>query len=139
MKKFDNPAVANVFDAYPKAVRGKMLHLRQLVFDTAVELANVGQVEETLKWGEPSYMVKGGSTVRMDWKESTPTQYALYFHCQTKLVDTFKELYRKQLNCQGNRAIVFDINQKVPDEIVKHCIGLSLTYHSRKKLPLLGV
>jgi len=116
-----------------------MMVLRQLVFDTAAELGNVEDVEETLKWGEPSYVVKGGSTVRMDWKESNPTQFALYFHCQTKLVDTFKELYRNKLKYQGNRAIVFEVNDQIPVEIIKHCIELTLTYHSRKKLPMLGV
>ena len=139
LKKFKNTEVANIFNAYPKHVRAKMLHLRQLIFDTAAELEIKDAVEETLKWGEPSYIVKGGSTVRMDWKESSPGQYALYFHCQTKLVDTFKELYRNKLCYQGNRAVVFHINDKVPDEIVKHCIELSLTYHRRKKLPMLGV
>lgn len=35
-------------------------------------------VEETLKWGEPSYVCKGGSTVRFDWKAKYPEQYAVY-------------------------------------------------------------
>jgi len=139
MEKFKNPQVAGIFAAYPRHIRKKMMVLRQLVFDTAAELGNVEDVEETLKWGEPSYVVKGGSTVRMDWKESNPTQFALYFHCQTKLVDTFKELYRNKLKYQGNRAIVFEVNDQIPVEIIKHCIELTLTYHSRKKLPMLGV
>ena len=139
MEKFKNSNVASIFEAYPKHIRKKMLALRQLVFETAAELDDVGNVEETLKWGEPSYRAKGGSTVRMDWKQSNPTQYALYFHCQTKLVDTFKELYRNKLKFQGNRAIVFDLNDQIPVDTIKHCIELTLTYHSRKKLPMLGV
>ena len=116
-----------------------MLFLRQLVFDTASEIEGIGEIEETLKWGEPSYVVKAGSTIRMDWKSANPKQYAMYFHCKTKLVDTFKELYRNKLRFEGNRAIVFDINDEVPFEELKHCISLSLTYHKRKKLPMLGV
>ena len=34
MRKFDNPAVAAVFKAYPDEVRMKLLRLRELVFDT---------------------------------------------------------------------------------------------------------
>ena len=58
------------------------------------------------EWGEPSYLVKGGSTIRMDWKKANPEQYAMYFHCKTKLVDTFKELYQDVFKFEGNRAII---------------------------------
>jgi hypothetical protein len=139
MGKFKNSQVAEIFDAYPKQMRKKLLFLRQLIFETASEIEGVGEIEETTKWGEPSYIAKGGSTIRMDWKSSNPTHYAMYFHCKTKLVDTFKELYRDKFHFEGNRAIIFDENDKVPVEELKHCIALSLTYHSRKKLPMLGV
>jgi hypothetical protein len=139
MDKIENPEVEKVFDSYPGRMRKKLLFLRQLVLDTASENEGVGALEETLKWGEPSYMTKKGSTVRMDWKQSTPEQYALYFHCKTRLVDTFRELYGDKLRFEGNRAIVFHLNDKIPIDEVKHCIFLSLTYHDRKHLPMLGV
>ena len=134
-----NAAVAAAFRRYPKRMREKLLFLRKLVLDTASETDGVGPVEETLKWGEPSYVTKTGSTVRMGWKETSPHQYAMYFHCQTKLVDTFKEFYRGKFRFEGNRAIVFEEDDKVPIDELKHCISLSLTYHRRKHLPMLGV
>lgn len=139
MRKFKNPDVAEIFDSYPRHIRKKLLFLRQLVFDTAAETEGVGIIEETTKWGEPSYMAKGGTTVRMDWKRSKPKQYAMYFHCQTRLVDTFKELYRDKFKFEGNRAIIFHEHDEIPVEELKHCIALALTYHSRKGLPMLGV
>ena len=139
MHEFKNPEVAEVFNNYPKHIRSKLMLLRQLVLETATQNDDVGPLEETLKWGEPSYVTKTGSTIRMDWKNSTPDQYALYFHCKTKLVDTFKEIYGNKLKLEGNRAIVFYLNDEIPVDEVKHCIFLSLTYHSRKHLPLLGV
>ena len=108
MDKFQAPEVANVFKHYPKSMRQKLMFLRQLVLDTASETEAVGVVEETLKWGEPSYVSKGGSPIRMDWKDKSPHQYAMYFHCKTKLVQTFKELYRDKFKFEGNRAIVFN-------------------------------
>jgi hypothetical protein len=138
MNKIGNPDVAEIFDSYPEHIRKKMLFLRQLVFDTALETDGIGEIEEATKWGEPSYVAKGGSTLRMDWKNSNPTQYAMYFHCKTKLIDTFKELYKDKFKYEGNRAIVFDENDEIPVEALKHCIALSLTYHSRKNLPMLG-
>lgn len=75
----------------------------------------------------------------MDCKKLKLNQYAMYFHCKTKLVDTFKELYKDKFTFEGNRAIVFNINDKVSVNELKHCISLSLTYHKIKHLPLLGV
>ncbi len=139
MDEFTNIEVKKAFDAYPKNIRIKMMFLRQLVLDTAKDIEEIKNIEETLKWGEPSYLTKGGSTIRMDWKESNPDQYARYFHCKTKLVDTFKEIYKDKFNFEGNRAIVFNINDKVSVNELKHCISLSLTYHNIKHLPMLGV
>lgn len=139
MDKFVNPEVAKIFERYPEPMRQKLMRLRQLIIDTALDCNNTETLEETLKWGEPSYLIKGGSTIRVDWKHSAPEQYALYFHCKTKLVDTFKELYGNILKFDGNRAIVFHQNDEIPLEQVKHCILLSLTYHNRKHLPMLGV
>lgn len=139
MDDFKNPEVAVVFNNYPRHIRAKLMLLRQLVLETASETESIGSLEETLKWGEPSYLTRGGSTIRMGWKESKPEQYAMYFHCKTKLVDTFKELYNDKFKFKGNRAIVFSEDDEIPITELKHCILLSLTYHSRKNLPLLGV
>ena len=139
MDNIENSDVAEVFNNYPQHMHKKLMRLRQLVLDTASETEGVSKLEESLKWGEPSYLTKGGSTIRLDWKESKPDQYAMYFHCRTKLVDTFKELYRDKFKFEGNRAIVFFKDDKIPIIELKHCISLSLTYHSRKHLPMLGV
>lgn len=139
MDKIKNPEVAKIFERYPEPFRTKLLNLRQLIFETASETEDVSSIEETLKWGEPSYLAKTGSTIRMDWKQSYPEQYAMYFHCKTKLVDTFKELYGDILKFEGNRAIIFYKDDKIPVAELKHCIFLSLTYHQRKHLPMLGI
>jgi len=83
-----NPKVAEVFDNYPDGYQEKLRTLRQLVLSTAEELPEVTTLEETLKWGEPSYLAKKGSTIRMDWKKKKPDQYAIYFKCTSKLVET---------------------------------------------------
>jgi len=139
MDNFTNQEVEEIFNNCPDKIREKMLHLRQLVLDTAAEMESVKKIEETLKWGEPSYLTKNGSTIRINWKKSKPDQYAMYFHCKTKLVDTFKELYKDTFKFDGNRAIVFNKNDKIPANELKHCISLSLTYHTIKHLPMLGV
>jgi hypothetical protein len=34
---------------------------------------------------------------------------------------------------QGNRSIVFNVADRLPEEALRHCISLALTYHLRKK------
>jgi len=133
-----NKAVKIRFDEYPENVRVRLEELRNLVFLVASEL-KLGDVDETLKWGEPSYSVKTGSPLRMDWKLKSPNSYYLLFNCQTKLVDTFRELYGEELVFQGKRAIVLPLSKPLPESIIQSCIALTLTYQKRKHLPFLGV
>ncbi len=115
-----------------------MEYLRRLIIETAKEIESITEIEETLKWGEPSYLVKKGSTIRMDWKTKLPDQYAMYFKCTSKLVPTFKALYGDLFEYENNRAILFKLEDKVPEAELKECIGLALEYHSVKHLPRLG-
>ncbi|GGN33015.1 MULTISPECIES: hypothetical protein [Marinomonas] len=52
-----NKAVTDRFAEYPEDVRIRLEELRSLVLLVASDLA-LGEVEESLKWGEPSYSVK---------------------------------------------------------------------------------
>ena len=134
-----DPAVDKVFKSYPEEVRSKLIYLRKLILDTADGLEGIGILEETLKWGEPSYLVKKGSTIRIDWKKNKPNQYAMYFKCTSKLVPTFRMLYNDLFQYEGNRAIIFQLNDHIPDIELKKCISAGLTYHKVKHLPALGL
>jgi hypothetical protein len=136
-KRADAPesTVDAIFNAYPNPVRSKLKALRRLIFDTAKSTRGVGALEEALKWGQPSYLTpesKSGSTVRIDQLKTEAGGYAVYFHCQTDLVETFRELY-PELRYGGNRSILLDAGEKLPEAALRHCIALALTYHARKK------
>ena len=129
--------VKTKFDSYPEDVREKLQQLRALVLEVAAE-ENLGTVEESLKWGQPSYRTKDGSPLRIDWKPKVPEEYAMYFNCSTRLVDTFRELHRDELQFQENREITFNLGETLPEQAVKQCISIALKYHKVKHLPLLG-
>lgn len=132
-----NEAVRARFAHYPVEARQTMTQLREVILAIAADL-DLGEVEESLKWGEPSYCVTKGSPVRIDWKLKSPNHCFIFFNCQTKLVDTFRELYGDTLEFQGNRAIVLCLEQPLPRQTLTRCLELALTYQSRKHLPLLG-
>lgn len=134
-----NPEVEQVFNNYPEPICKKLLHLRKLILETANETEAITEIEETLKWGEPSYLVKKGSTIRIDWKEKKPDQYAMYFKCTSQLVPSFKTVFKDDFNYEGNRAIIFKMDDNIPEEELKKCIAIALTYHRVKHLPLLGL
>lgn len=142
MRKLDiksSPQVDEIFANYPDSVRSRMYFLRQLVIETAEETNGVDKLEETLKWGEPSFITRNGSTLRMDWKEKSPNQYAMYFQCTSRLVDTFRMVFHNKFQYEGNRAIVFQLNQEIPIPELKDCIKATLTYHKVKHLMTLGI
>mgnify|MGYP002631511259 CR=1 FL=1 len=132
--RFESPEVASVFDQYPEEIRPRLLFLRDLIFETAAETDGVGALQETLKWGEPSYLTaetKSGSTVRIGWKEKKD-HYAIYFKCTTDLIPTFRSKYPTTFKYEGTRAITFNLEDDIPAEELRDCISLALTYHQRK-------
>ncbi len=135
--RIKDPDVAAVFQSYPKTLRPKLMALRQLIIETAAATEGVGGIEETLKWGEPSYLTaesKSGSTIRIAWKEAHSDQVGIYFKCTTNLVDTFRERYPTEFRYGGTRCIIFDKDDPIPVGKLRRCIALALTYHLNKKL-----
>lgn len=85
LKIATDPKVTDKFKAYPKPIQAKLDYLRSLMVETASECDAIAALEETLKWGEPNFLVKKGSTNRKDWKPKAPNQYAMYFKRTSKL------------------------------------------------------
>ena len=138
MKPNMSQQVADVTADYPADAKAVFSKVRQLVLDVAKDTVGVDKTEETLKWGEPSYLAEGGSTVRMKWSDKNPEQFSLYFNCNSILVETFKELYLDEFEYDGNRAMSFSIDKPVPEDALKHCLSMAMQYHKLKKLPLMG-
>ena len=128
MKRISDPNVARAFRAVPPAPRARLLALRETIFDVALR-TGIGELEEALKWGEPAYLTrsKSGSTIRLGWKAKSLDEVAMYCICTTGLVDRFRELYAHDFRSGGNRALLFDLNGRIPRKPLRHCIALALT------------
>jgi len=133
MISFKNKNIKNIFNAYPLVIRNKLLDIRQLIFNVALENEEIGEINEILKWQQPSYLTlnpKSGTTIRLAFVE--PSKLGIYVHCQTTLIAEFKEVY-PEMDYAENRAILFNYEKKLPSKVIKHFIYLALTYHYRKK------
>lgn len=125
------------YDSFPADIQPSLLQLRELIISVAKEY-DLDSVEESLKWGELSFCVKGGSAIRIGWREKSPDKCFVFFHCQTSLIETFKEIYGELFAYESKRAIILDRSKMESVKELKHCLGLALEYHKLKHLPLLG-
>jgi len=130
------PQVAEAFAALPPGLRPKLSALRRLILDIAATTKGVGDIDETLKWGQPSYLThetKSGTTIRIGAIKGSDRCYALFVNCQTDLIETCRTIYPDTFRYDGKRAIVFDRADTVDEAALGHCIALALTYHARKR------
>jgi hypothetical protein len=108
--------------------------LRSLILDVAARAPEIGPLEQSIKWGEPSFTpVKPnvGSSVRIAPRSNGDV--ALMFICHTNLVEQFRALYPDGLSYEGNRAIVLSQAAGYDRAALEHCIALALTYKLRKR------
>ncbi len=130
--------VKQKFKTYPEDVSVLLNNIRDLILRVAND-DGISDIEETLKWGQPSYISKIGSAIRLDWNAKYPDQYCIYFNCKTTLIETFKEVYGDTFTYEGNRAIILKTDQTLPLAELEHCVSMSLRYKKIKHLILLGV
>lgn len=123
-----NPALTAIFES---AAPEHLAQIRTLILETANKL-NVAPIEETLKWGQPAFVPpkKFGTTIRLGAAE---THAVLYVHCQTNLVQQFKEIFPTEFTYEGNRAVHIPLHQPINAEALSQVIALALTYHQKKK------
>lgn len=127
MEQFTDPNVKRKFEGYSPKNRKALLEIRQLIFDIGRELSPNENIVENLKWNQPSYTAKKGTPIRLDTFDND--KIAMFFHCQTHLIEQFREMFQDDLVFSKNRAIVIDPVLPLPIEDLRVCIQMGLTYH----------
>lgn len=132
MKRDDDmPAeVTAAFNDTPGDVRAHLLAVRALVFEVA-EAVEAGLLTETLKWGEPANLTearKSGNTVRLGLSGA---RGAVFFNCQTHLVEGFRSDFPERFEYIGNRALA--VSGGDDTALLSQCLGRALTYHRDKR------
>lgn len=130
------PEVEATFTDYPEAIRAELLTLRELILATAAETEGVGALTETLKWGEPAYLTsqtRSGSTIRIaPTNAKSAHDYAMFFICSTNLVNDFRAQFGDTFAYEGDRAVQFNVGDKIPVDELRECVRQALTYHLRR-------
>lgn len=95
-------------DHTPQVQQG-LLRLRALIFDVADQTNGVGQIVESLKWGQPSYATVNpvsGTPLRIGVPKSGGI--ALYAHCQTTVISQARDVMSGIFTFDGNRAVLLE-------------------------------
>lgn len=127
MTPFDDPKVAAAFNALPSGARTGALALRELVFETARTLPAARPLQEALRWGQPAYLAPKGSTIRLGGHKSAG--FALFVHCQSRLIGDFTTAFPGEDQIEGNRAVLFDDPAQIDPTRHGWLIARALTYH----------
>jgi hypothetical protein len=124
-------SVKQVLESYPNAAFEQAQQLRKTIFECANELG-IDDVSETLKWGEPSYLCKQGSTLRFAWYEKNPEVISIFVNCNSKLMSWVQTRHPSVFITVGNREIQLPLDAPWPEESLKDVITLALNYHTFK-------
>lgn len=134
MQKSIPGEILAAFEQVEPNARAVLLDIRALILETTNNSAEIGAIDETLKWGQPSYLPKKariGSTLRL-WVDKDDGHPTLFVNCQTDLLDQIREIYPSQFRYGGARAVSLCGTLADVRAPVSHIILLVLTYHIRK-------
>ncbi|MFT6452497.1 MAG: hypothetical protein ACJA06_001998 [Halocynthiibacter sp.] len=134
MQKSMPAEISAAYEQIAPDARPVLLDIRALLYETVKDHAQIGPVQEVLKWGQPSYLsqkARIGSTLRLGTSkdDGRPT---LYINCQSDLMEQIREIYPSQFHYAGARAVSLLGDLAEVREAVSHIILMVLTYHIRK-------
>ena len=122
--------VQAVFQSWPAPVRSGLSHLRRLIFAEAARLPAIGAVTEALRWGQPAYLtLQTGSGCSLRIGPAKAGDFALFVHCRTDLIESFRAGPGHAMRVQGNRAVLFADAAEIDDAALPDLIRRALTYH----------
>lgn len=121
-----------VFDNYSKGIKKSLLEVREIVLKTAAQNKEIGELDEVLRWGQPTFLTrktKSGTMIRIDQIKNEDHKIGIFFHCQSRVIEMIKLKYGDKLDYDGNRGVLFDTSKRLPKRVIKDCAFLALRYN----------
>ena len=119
---------------WPEPAQRTLWYCRAVFHDIAAK-AEIGPLDETLKWGQPSwrpYEPRTGSTLRMDWDLKFPNRLSLFVDCKTHLAARMRDLYPDLPENDGRRHLAIALDAPLPEQALAHLADMTFTYHRAK-------
>lgn len=125
---FASPAARDAFAAFPQPARDTLMTLRTMIYDIGATLP-VGRIEESTKWGQPSYATpdtKSATPIRLGLTKAGDA--AIFTHCQSTVMADFRALEPANMVFDGNRAVHIPADQPALLNELAPLIRAALTY-----------
>ncbi len=106
------------------------------LFHQIAEETEVGRLDETLKWGQPSWRPikpRTGSTLRAGWDAARPDQLSLFVDCKTDLAARMRDNYPDLPANDGQRQLGISLGAPLPKQAIMHLAQMTFTYHLAKR------
>ncbi|HHI88342.1 MAG TPA: DUF1801 domain-containing protein, partial [Hellea balneolensis] len=116
MSEIRNTCVENKLANIPEPLRSRLSQLRALVHSLAERSDAIGDIQESLKWGQISFATcrpKSGTPIRIDGDLKAKT-YSLFVPCSTSLIEDFRTHHPDMFDYYGNREIRLDLDRPLP-------------------------
>lgn len=117
----------------PPDARNALFSLRDII-RAAAEASGTAPLEESLKWGQPSFAPtkRKGTPIRLSWSQKAPDRVEMLVHCQTTLVEAWRHKFGDLFAYSGTRAVHIPLGAPLPEEALHIMAVMALTYHLRK-------
>ncbi|TGK82630.1 hypothetical protein EHQ24_10915 [Leptospira noumeaensis] len=129
--KFPSEEISSYYFNLTPVMFDLFMEIRTWIYELSKSDEKIGEIEECLKWGEPSFLTpktKSGSTIRM--AKVNEFEFALYFNCKTTIAQEIAMEF-PELNCDGRRAVYFSVSKKLSKAKLIACLKKALLYHKR--------
>ena len=133
-KKYASKLFNSIVDHYTVELKDKFLYLKSLIYEQAALNPKIGEIEESLKWGQLSYVSKNrsGTPIRLGIERKMPGYFGLYVNCSTTVINDAKHIYGDKFQYDGNRGLMFKSDDQLPEKEIRHIIDIILCHHINK-------
>jgi hypothetical protein len=124
-----------LIETWSDPAQSALLSCRSL-FHTIATRVDIGPLDETLKWGQPSWRPikpRTGSTLRLNWSPKSPTELAIFVDCKTDLAARMQTLYPHLPANDGGRRMAIDLNSPLPETALSHLAEMTFSYHTNTR------
>ncbi|MEM6372960.1 MAG: hypothetical protein AAF727_09300 [Pseudomonadota bacterium] len=130
-----DPHILTQISQWPAAAQTHLLGVRSILLDAA-NAADLGPLDEALKWGQPAWRprhARTGTTLRTGWSADRPAYLMVYVDCKTDLASQMSTRFPGQYQNDARRSLAFDPATPLPTEALSQLAYLTFTYHRRKR------
>jgi len=135
MENAPPPLLAHVSHWSP-AAQALLWRCRRLFHDVAAS-ADTGRLDETLKWGQPSWRPvkpRTGTTLRMGWDANSPERLSFFVDCKTDLAARMRDIYPDLPLNDGQRHLGILVDAVFLQQAITHLAEMTFTYHRARRL-----